>query len=57
MKQYRVDTFFRKDHQQNFFESKDDALIFAGKEVAKGKDVFLLEHVIDDKYDIVMQIQ
>ena len=57
MKQYRVDTFFRKDHQQNFFESKDDALIFAGKEVAKGKDVFLLEHIVDDKYDVVKQIQ
>ncbi len=57
MKQYRVDTFFRKDHQQNFFESKDDALIFAGKEVEKGKTVFLLENVVDDKYDIIKQIQ
>lgn len=54
---YRVDTFFGKEHLKNFFESKDDALIFAGKEVEKGKVVFLLENVIDDKYDVVMRIQ
>ena len=54
---YRVDIFIGKDHQRNFFENRDDALIFAGKEVAKGKIVFLLEHIVDDKYDVVKQIQ
>lgn len=57
MKQYRVDTFAGKDLRETFFDSIDDALIFAGKEVAKGKIVFLLEHVIDGIYDIVKQIQ
>ena len=57
MKQYRVDTFFGKEHLKHFFENRDDALIFAGKEAEKGKIVFLLEHVIDGKYDVVKQIQ
>ena len=54
---YRVDTFAGKEHKKNFFETKDDALVFGGKEVEKGKVVFLLENVIDDKYDVVKQIQ
>ena len=59
-KEYRIDTFFRGKefvHEENFFDTKDEALIFAGKEIAKGKQVFLLQHIIDGKYDVVEEIR
>jgi len=57
-KEYRVDTFIiGKEHKSTFFDSKHDALIFAGKEVAKGKHVYLLEHVLDGVYNVVEEIR
>lgn len=56
-KEYRVDTFIGKDHKKTYFNSKEEALIFAGKEVASGKIVFLLKHVIDGKYNVVEEIR
>ena len=34
-KEYRVDTFIGKDHKKTYFDSKEEALIFAGVEEAK----------------------
>lgn len=56
-KKYRVDTFIGKEHRKTYFDSKEEALIFAGKEVARGKVVFLLKHIIDGKYDVVKEIK
>lgn len=59
-KEYRVDTFSRGKefiHEENFFDTKDEALVFAGKEVAKGKQVFLLQHIIDGVYNVVEEIR
>lgn len=56
-KEYRVDTFIGKSHKKTYFAGKDDALIFAGKESAKGKIAFLLKHVINGKYDVIKEIK
>lgn len=59
-KEYRVDTFFKGEkfiHEENFFATKDEALVFAVKEVAKGKQVFLLQHIIAGVYDVVEEIR
>lgn len=56
-KEYRVDTFIGKSHKKNYFDGKEKALIFAGKESGKGKVVFLLRHIIDGKYDVVEEIR
>ena len=59
-KEYRIDTFFRGKefvHEENFFDTKDEALVFAGKEVAKGKQAFLLQHILDGVYDVVEEIR
>lgn len=55
-KEYRVDTF-GKEHKKTYFDSREEALIFAGKETEKGKNVFLLKHIIDGKYDVVKEIK
>lgn len=54
---YRVDTFTGKEHKKNYFDTKHDALIFAGKEAAREKHVFLLKHIINGKYDVVEEIK
>lgn len=56
-KKYRVDTFAGKEHKKTFFDTEHDALIFAGKEVEKGKKVFLLEHIIGGSYDVLEEIK
>ena len=57
-KEYRVDTFvIGKEHNSTFFDTKEDAVIFARKEVAMGKHVFLLEHVLDGVYNVVEEIR
>lgn len=56
-KEYRVDTFIGKSHKKNYFDGKEKALIFARKESAKGKIVFLLKHIIDGKYNVVEEIR
>lgn len=59
-KEYRIDTFFRGKefvHEENFFDTKNEALVFAVKEVEKGKQVFLLRHVIDGIYEVVEEIR
>ena len=56
-KEYRVDTFTGKEHKKNYFDTEHDALIFAEKEVTRGKIVFLLKHIIDGKYEVVEEIR
>ena len=57
-KEYRVDTFMLgKEHKSTFFDTKEEALVFAVKEVAKGKQVFLLQHIIAGVYDVVEEIR
>ena len=57
-KEYRVDTFvIGKEHNSTFFDTKEEALVFAKKEIAKGKQVFLLQHIIDGIYNVVEEIR
>ena len=56
MKEYRVDTFFANKHERNYFETESEARIFGAKEKERGKVVFLLKHVIDDKYDVLEEV-
>lgn len=55
MKEYRVQIF----HDNTYFDNRDEAIIFGAKQLAKSKitAIFLLKHVIDNKYDVEMQIQ
>lgn len=57
MKEYRIDAFFKEGHEKKYFDSREEALIFAGKEVVKGKRVFLLRHIVDGKYDVEKEIK
>lgn len=54
---YRVDSFSDKKHNSFYFDSESEAVAY-GKELSnKGSVVFLLEHVIDGKYDVVSEIK
>lgn len=56
-KEYRIDTFNGKEHRKNFFDTEQEAIAFAVKEIEKGKTAFLLEHQIDGIYDVVKEIK
>lgn len=56
-KEYRIDTFSGKEHRKNFFDTEQEAIAFAVKEIEKGKTAFLLEHQFDGKYDVVKEIR
>lgn len=57
MKEYRIDTFHVKKHEKKYFDTESEARIFGEKENKKGKIVFLLKHLIDDKYDVLEEIK
>ena len=53
----RIDSFSDKKHNSFYFDSESEAVTY-GKELSnKGSVVFLLEHVIDGKYDVVREIK
>lgn len=56
-KPFRIDSFSDKKHNSSYFDSESEAVKY-GKELSnKGSVVFLLEHVIDGKYDVVKEIK
>ena len=56
-KQFRIDSFSDKKHNIFYFNSESEAVKY-GKELSnKGNVVFLLEHVVDGKYDVVKEIK
>lgn len=59
MKEYRVQIFHDNTSDNTYYENRDEAIIFGAKQLAKSKitAIFLLKHVIDNKYDVEMQIQ
>lgn len=59
MKEYRVQVFHNNTSNNAYFDNRDEAIIFGSKQLAKSNvtSVFLLKHVIDNKYDVEMQIQ
>lgn len=57
MKKYRVDTFSKHEHEKHYFDSEKEAIEYGKKQAQNGKIAFLLEHVIDNKYDVVSKIK
>ena len=56
-KPFRIDSFSDKKHNSFYFDSESEAVAY-GKELSnKGKVVFLLEHLVDGKYDVVREIK
>lgn len=56
-KPFRVDSFSDKKHNSSYFDSESEA-VKCGKELSnKGSVVFLLEYIIDGKYDVVKEIK
>ena len=54
---YRVDSFAGNHHTKKYFYYVEEAEEYAKEEVEKGKIVFLLEYIIDGKYDVVREIK
>lgn len=59
MKEYRVQIFKGSKSDNFYFHDRDDAIIFGAKQLSNVyvTAVFLLKHVIDDKYDVEMEIK
>jgi len=59
MKEYRIQVFHDNKSDNTYFGSRDDAIIYGTKQLMKTNvtAVFLLKEVIDNKYDVEMQIQ
>lgn len=61
MKEYRIEVFYNDgaNNESFYIGSRDEAIIFGTKQLSKSntKSVFLLRHIIDNKYDVEMQIQ
>lgn len=55
MKKYRVDTF-SSDHEKHYFDTEKDAIKYGETQAEKCKIVFLLKHFVDNKYEVVSQI-
>lgn len=56
-KPFRIDSFSDKKHNSFYFDSESEA-VKCGKELSnKGSVVFLLEHLVDGKYDVVREIK
>ena len=53
---YRIDSF-AGNHIKKYFYDIAEAEEYAKEEVEKGKIVFLLEYVVDRKYDVVREIK
>lgn len=56
-KPFRVDSFSDKKHNCFYFEDEDEAVAYGKELTSKGKIAFLLEHLIDGKYDVVKEIK
>lgn len=56
MKKYRVDTF-SNNHEKHYFDTEKDAIKYGKTQAEKSKNVFLLKHVVDNKYDVVSKIK
>lgn len=54
---YRVDSFAGNHHTKKYFYYVEEAEEYAKEEVEKGKIVFLLEYVVDRKYDVVREVK
>lgn len=61
MKKYRIEVFYNDGtkYESFYIESRDEAILFGTKKLFEEntKSIFLLKHVIDNKYDVEMQIQ
>jgi len=59
MKEYRIQVFHDNTSENTYFDSKDEAIIFGAKQLSKINvtAVFLLRHIIDDKYDVISEIK
>lgn len=55
MKKYRVDVFADNLHKMAYFETEAEAIKYAERMSFYGI-TFLLEEVIDGKYDVIRQI-
>lgn len=55
MKKYRVDVF-QNVYTKTYFDSKEEALQFSKEQAEKGKLVFLMKYMLNDKYDVVQLI-
>lgn len=56
-KQFRIDSFSDKKHNSFYFDSESEAVTYGKELTSKGKIAFLLEHLIDGKYDVVSEIK
>lgn len=56
-KPFRIDSFSDKKHNSFYFDDEDEAIAYGRELTSKGKITFLLEHVIDGKYDVVREIK
>ncbi len=59
MKEYRIQVFHDNTSDNIYFDNRDESIIFGAKQLGKTSvmAVFLLKHLIDDIYDLEMQIQ
>lgn len=56
-KPFRIDSFSDKKHNSFYFDDIVEAIKKGVQLNNNGKVVFLLEHVIDGKYDVVREIK
>ncbi len=54
---YRVDSFSGNHHIKKYFYYVEEAEEYAREEIDKAKTVYLLEHVIDGKYDVIKMFE
>ena len=59
MKKYRIQVFHDNTSDNTYFDNRDEAIIFGTKQLSRQSvtAVFLLNHLIDGKYDVEMQIK
>ena len=55
--EYKVTTFLITDGTETFFNSKEEAVKFGKEQVKTGRIAFLLERVIDNKYEVIAEIR
>ena len=59
MEKYKIQVFYGNTSTNYCFVDRDEAIIFGAKQLSKPSvtAVFLLSHLIDDKYDVEMEIK
>lgn len=59
MSKYRVQIFKGNTSKNFYFHDRDEAIIYGAKQLSNSyvTAVFLLKHVIDNKYDVEMEIK